>query len=734
MPAILVNDVSPVISYTATAGQTLFSVPFEFFSVADILVERAGAQLTYSPSPANNNQYSVIGANLEGGGSITLGSPGATLGETIVIYRDIKIERTANYPESGPMAVASLNNEQAKQIGMMQQLERDIGRSLAVPIGESSVDMPTAANRANKYLYFDNLGNPVVSDGVSTSFVQAGAGAVVRTAQDKMRDFVSVKDFGAVGNDVANDTAAFVAAAATGKAVVIPEGTYRVGGVTFTNRVIFLGNSKIRRTSGGLAFSGGIEAPCEQIFLDAVGVTQVDINNTLTPEGWVDWFGYDANAIETCHAIFQINRFGPRDYFIDRTVILNKSYREVIGARGSAEGFGGTRLVMIGAAAATQPLVQVGTLNTTVVTSCARRLNIRYINTIRAGATYQPVASNRREDAIPGWNIKGWYEGHMEDCFDYGSAIHYKINATIGCTLIRCGGVRPDAGAVNGNTDFYTAFVVGGYSTSFGFIGANASITIDNCGTAGGTGASGMGLFLYGFIGDTWIKKFEDSQLPYGIFVDGADIAGVPITSLSAHQDVRIRECVLDAHTFNCLTVRNINTGGAISLDDNYCAQNAAGDAVLINNCKGVLSINGGDIIANSSLANFGVRIAGSKRVTVGPAVKIKDARVGLKAESSGQLRLEPNITRAIVGGTNAVELTGVGRSYVHPVVDSDLAVFDFGITADTSTNYSELNITNINYGCFTTVAAARKIWYNGAGWGGGGTFGNNNIATGVLT
>jgi hypothetical protein len=161
MPAILVNDVSPVISYVATAAQTLFSVPFEFFDNGDIVVERAGVELTYSPTPANNNQYSVVGANVEGGGSITLGSPGATLGETIVIYRDVPIERLANYPETGPMAVRSLNAEQAKHIAMMQQLERDVNRSVTVPIGESSIDLPSAAERAEKILTFDAAGAPV---------------------------------------------------------------------------------------------------------------------------------------------------------------------------------------------------------------------------------------------------------------------------------------------------------------------------------------------------------------------------------------------------------------------------------------------------------------------------------------------------------------------------------------------------------------------------------------------
>jgi hypothetical protein len=62
-----------------------------------------------------------------------------------------------------------------------------------------------------------------------SQFLQAGTGAVARTAQAKMRDTVSVKDFGAVGDGVADDTAAFTAArnAASGR-YYIPDGTYFV--------------------------------------------------------------------------------------------------------------------------------------------------------------------------------------------------------------------------------------------------------------------------------------------------------------------------------------------------------------------------------------------------------------------------------------------------------------------------------------------------------------------------
>lgn len=43
-------------------------------------------------------------------------------------------------------------------------------------------------------------------------FIQAGVGAIARTVQDKLRESVSVKDFGAVGDGVTDDTAAISAA------------------------------------------------------------------------------------------------------------------------------------------------------------------------------------------------------------------------------------------------------------------------------------------------------------------------------------------------------------------------------------------------------------------------------------------------------------------------------------------------------------------------------------------
>jgi len=84
-------------------------------------------------------------------------------------------------------------------------------------------------------------------------FQPAGSG-IARSAQDKMRDFVSVKDFGAVGNGSTDDTAAIQAAitslVATGGTVYFPIGEYKVTStITWANNNIFLEGAGLGATT-----------------------------------------------------------------------------------------------------------------------------------------------------------------------------------------------------------------------------------------------------------------------------------------------------------------------------------------------------------------------------------------------------------------------------------------------------------------------------------------------------
>mgnify|MGYP001184332603 FL=1 len=136
--AITISDTEPRIQYTATGGQTSFTVPFAFFANADLQVFNGTSQLSFSSAPSNATQYSVTGAGVSGGGSITLGSPGATVNDVITIVREVAIERTTDFPTSGAFQIDSLNTELDKIIAMAQQLERDLKLSPRVNTTSSS--------------------------------------------------------------------------------------------------------------------------------------------------------------------------------------------------------------------------------------------------------------------------------------------------------------------------------------------------------------------------------------------------------------------------------------------------------------------------------------------------------------------------------------------------------------------------------------------------------------------
>jgi hypothetical protein len=73
------------------------------------------------------------------------------------------------------------------------------------------------------------------------SFTQSGSGAVSRTVQAKLRDFVSVKDFGAVGDGSTDDTSAIQAAMDTGNPVYFPPGTYKTTATLLMSTVAGIG-------------------------------------------------------------------------------------------------------------------------------------------------------------------------------------------------------------------------------------------------------------------------------------------------------------------------------------------------------------------------------------------------------------------------------------------------------------------------------------------------------------
>jgi len=122
------------------------------------------------------------------------------------------------------------------------------------------------------------------ADGEMTSFIQTGTGAVTRVSQDKIRECrFSVKDFGAVGNGVANDTAAINLANAA------MDITYQQYGQTASNQLsLYFPSGIYLVTPGGLDYiQGNIDAHDAVFKASADSAGHILLINHPGRNGWI---------------------------------------------------------------------------------------------------------------------------------------------------------------------------------------------------------------------------------------------------------------------------------------------------------------------------------------------------------------------------------------------------------------------------------------------------------------
>ena len=176
--------------FTATGGQTAFSITFEFFAIDDLKVYKNGSLATYNANPTTTTTYKVTASNSSSdsayefgtGATITFGS-GLTANDKVVVVRRITIERTTDFPVNGTFDITALNTELDKAVAIFSDNKDQITRSIRLTDGDDTT--PTLlipATRADKILSFDGSGNVSVSSqpiagGVTVSTLSPGASA-----------------------------------------------------------------------------------------------------------------------------------------------------------------------------------------------------------------------------------------------------------------------------------------------------------------------------------------------------------------------------------------------------------------------------------------------------------------------------------------------------------------------------------------------------------------------------
>ncbi|WP_420170383.1 tail fiber domain-containing protein [Pseudomonas alloputida] len=271
-----VSTTTNEVSYDGTGGLAAWPVPFRFFDDTDLTVTKIDAQ-DNSTVLVLGADYTVTGAGDLEGGTVT---PAAALpvGQKVIITRILAAVQETDLRNQGRF-FAQIHEDVFDYLTMLvQQSFSWLSRALVRPIGKSYYD---AEGRR-----IANVGDPQ-ADGDATNkgwvvtytaywyraaieyaekllagatggfgyFIQLGAGAEARTFQSKLREIhQSPFDYGAVGDGVANDTAAYALAEAAADVVRLPKGAVFVidPGYVFTKPTSGPGQVKI----GGVALAG----------------------------------------------------------------------------------------------------------------------------------------------------------------------------------------------------------------------------------------------------------------------------------------------------------------------------------------------------------------------------------------------------------------------------------------------------------------------------------------------
>jgi hypothetical protein len=215
-------------TYTGNGSNKLFSITFPYLDTTDIDVYLNGVLQTVTTQYSFANATTVEFVTAPSNGATVLldrSTDDSTLAATFFPGSSIKAADLNENFDQTLYVVQEINNKAVKKDDPLYVNKTYIDAADATKVSKSGDTMSgnltmggnkvtglgttsNASDAATKQYVDDNA---LLYSG-SPAFTQDGTGAVTRSWSSKLKDVVSVKDFGAVGDGVANDTASIQAA------------------------------------------------------------------------------------------------------------------------------------------------------------------------------------------------------------------------------------------------------------------------------------------------------------------------------------------------------------------------------------------------------------------------------------------------------------------------------------------------------------------------------------------
>lgn len=342
-----VESTTSLVQYATDGTTGPFTIPFYFLANADIGVSITDAQgeVTVLPQSA----YALTGAGDTNGGALTLADAIGS-GSLLTIERSIEPLQTTEYSDTDQFPAKSHERALDKQMMLIQELLTIASRTIRVSDATGlPVDLPGMDRRLDRLLGFDQLtGTPgvtsftqsQVANAIAAAYAASAladavsfvpAGGTPRSVQDKLRESVSIRDFGIV-SDGSDETArlstAIAYAAANKVALHFPDGAGPIG---FTNIAVNLagghfewsGSPRLRQlaarnpAANALELGGGLVATVALAATAPAGATTVQLTDaSMVQDG-------DTIRLRTTRLMYGDHRFN-RDNAFGQLVKVTK--------------------------------------------------------------------------------------------------------------------------------------------------------------------------------------------------------------------------------------------------------------------------------------------------------------------------------------------------------------------------------------------------------------------------